>query len=76
MRLQAVLGAVRLLRTFGRWESEKAGRGYADVENGKDCRVGKATRQRNSGKDTAAQKKASQPYRMTGGAAMRDVRVL
>ena len=33
-------------------------------------------RQRNSGKDTAAQKKASQPYRITGGATMRGVRVL
>ena len=44
--------------------------------NGKDCRARKATGRRNSGKDTAAQRKASQPYRITGGAAMRGVRVL
>lgn len=44
--------------------------------NGKDFRAGKQQgeetaaqirRQRNSDKDTAAQKKASQPYRMSGG---------
>ena len=53
--------------------------------NGKDFRAGKQQGeetaakkwwQRYSDKDTAAQKKASQPYRISGGAAMHDVGVL
>ena len=87
MRIQVALGAVRLLRTFGRWEwhgrweNEKArrvicGRGEWKRLPGGESNRAKKRRHRYGGKDTAAQKKASQPYRMTGGATMRGVRVL
>ena len=74
-RLQTVLGAIVLLLTFGRcvenvgklhtfrrWESEKAGRGCADVEQwkrlpGGESNRAKKRRQRNSDTDTAVQKK-------------------
>ena len=74
MRLQAALGAAVLLRTFGRgvenvgklptfrrWESEKAGRGYADVEQwkrlpGGESNRAKKRRHRNDGTDTATKK--------------------